>query len=219
MTGPVHHIPEAMIAAFAAGALPYPFACVIATHVTMCDECRARLEAHRALGGLVLEGLDPLPVSDRGRARVLAALDAEEGMGADEPEAPAPPAARSGPYPAPLPDLLGASGPRWRALGFGAKQALLWNGAAGSLRLLSIPAGQAVPEHGHRGLELTLVLDGAFADEAGVFGPGDVEVADAEVGHIPRATEEARCLCLAATDAPLRFRALLPRLLGPIFRI
>ena len=221
MTEPVHHVPEAMLAAFAAGSLPYPFACVVATHVSMCDECRARLDAHRALGGLVLERIAPLPVSDTGRARVLAALAAGGEMDAvrDEPPAPAPAAARSDPFPAPLPDLIGARGPRWRALGFGARQALLWNGAAGSLRLLSIPAGQAVPEHGHRGLELTLVLDGAFADAAGVFGPGDLEVADAEVGHTPRATDEARCLCVAATDAPLRFRALLPRLLGPVFRI
>jgi putative transcriptional regulator len=218
MTDPIHHVPEAMIAAFAAGALPYPFACVIAAHVSLCDECRARLEAHRALGGLVLEGLAPQPVSELSRARVLAALNAEEdpfGEAPGEEMAIAPP----GPYPAPLDRLLGSDGPRWRSLGFGAKQAILWNGGAGSLRLLSIPAGQAVPEHGHRGLELTLVLSGAFADEAGIFGAGDIEVADAEVGHTPRATEDDRCLCVAATDAPLRFRALLPRLLGPIFRI
>ena len=87
------------------------------------------------------------------------------------------------------------------------------------MRMLSIPAAQAVPEHGHRGLELTLVLSGAFADATGLFRAGDLEIADEEIGHTPRATEEGPCVCVAATDAPLRFRAIIPRLLQPLFRI
>jgi putative transcriptional regulator len=202
-----HHAPDAMLAALAAGGLPYP----LAAHVSLCDECRARLEAHRVLGGVVLDELAPEPVSAEARDRTLAALDTGQ---------PAPArAAGRGPYPAPIAGLVGPDGPRWRSLGLGAKQAILWSGAAGSLRLLSIPAEQAVPEHGHRGLELTLVLSGAFADESGVFRAGDLEVADEVVAHTPRATDDGPCICLAATDAPLRFQAFLPRLLQPIFRI
>ncbi|WP_415011575.1 cupin domain-containing protein [Amaricoccus sp.] len=74
-------------------------------------------------------------------------------------------------------------------------------------------------EHGHRGLELTLVLGGAFSDETGLFRAGDLEVADESLGHVPRATDDGPCLCVAATDAPLRLRALVPRLLQPLFRI
>ena len=211
MTEPVHHASDAMLAACAAGALPYPFAMLVAAHVSLCDECRAGLEAHRVLGGLVLDALAPAALAPGARAWALAALDAGQ---------PALPA-RAGDtaYPAPISGLIGAEGPRWRGLGFGAKQAILWSGAAGSLRLLSIPAAQAVPEHGHRGLELTLVLSGAFADETGLFRAGDLEVAAEELNHTPRATDEGPCLCLAATDAPLRFRAIIPRILQPIFRI
>ncbi len=208
MTEPAHHAPDAMLAAYAAGTLPYPFAVVVAAHVSLCDECRARLGAHLVLGGLVLEGLAPAALAATTRAHVLAALDAE---------GPAAPPLTSV-YPAPLQELIGPGAPRWRALGFGAKQAILWRGPAGSLRLLSIPAGQAVAEHSHRGLELTLVLSGAFQDEDGVFGAGDLEVADEALNHTPRAAEGEHCVCLAATDGPLRFRALLPRLLRPIFR-
>ncbi len=211
MTEPGHHVPDAMLAAYAAGALDYPFAVLVAAHVSLCDTCRAGLEAHRTLGGVVLDGLAPAPVPDGLRDRTLAALDRAE--------PPAPAAVGTGIYPAPLAGFFGARGPRWRSLGFGVKQAILWHGAEGSLRMLSIPAGQAVPDHGHRGLELTLVLSGAFSDAAGLYGAGDLEVADEDLVHTPRATDDGPCICAAATDAPLRFRTLIPRILQPVFRI
>ena len=217
MTGPIHHVPGPMLAAFAARALPYPFAMLVAAHVSLCDDCRAALEAHGALGGLVLDALPPAALSAGARSRALAR--ARDGL--SRAPAAASPVAGEGvrDWPAPVDGLIGPGGPRWRSLGFGVKQAILWSGAAGSLRLLSIPPAQAVPEHGHRGLELTLVLSGAFTDETGTFAAGDLEVADEALGHTPQTIGDTPCLCLAATDAPLRFRALVPRLLQPLFRI
>ncbi len=207
---PNRHVPDAILAAYAAGTLAYPFAVLVATHVTLCDDCQARLDAHHVVAGLVLDALTPVRLGEDAAERLLARLDAplpttEESV---DPT-----------YPLPLAEVIGARAPRWRSLGFGARQAILWTGGAGSIRLLSIPAGQAVPEHGHRGLELTLVLSGAFSDETGLYAAGDLEVADDDLGHTPRATDDAPCLCVAATEAPLRFRALLPHLLQPLFRI
>ena len=101
----------------------------------------------------------------------------------------------------------------------GVKQAILKTGPQARARLLYIPAGQSIPDHGHRGTELTLVLQGAFRDEDGRFGPGDLEIADEALEHTPIAEAGEDCICLAATDAPLRFRGLLPRMLQPVFRI
>lgn len=215
MTEPTHHVPDPMLAAYAAGSLSFPFAALVATHVSLCDECRARLGAHHALAGLVLDDLAPAALAEGAEARLLSRLD--EIPPADDPAADDPAADPA--FPLPLARIVGPRGPKWRSLGFGARQAMLWTGAAGSIRLLLIPAGQAVPEHSHRGLELTLVLSGAFTDSTGRFGPGDLEVADESLGHIPCATEAGPCLCAAATDAPLRFRSILPRLFQPIFRI
>jgi putative transcriptional regulator len=122
-------------------------------------------------------------------------------------------------YPGPIAELLGGAPPRWKPLGFGTKQAILWRGSEGVVRLLSIPAGQAVPDHGHRGIELTLVLSGSFSDEVGTFRAGDLEVADEGLVHVPKAGAEGPCICAAATDAPLRFQSFVPRLLQPILRI
>ena len=76
-----------------------------------------------------------------------------------------------------------------------------------------------MPDHGHRGTELTLVLQGAFTDATDHFGAGDIEVANEELDHTPVADIGADCICLAATDAPLRFRGLMPRIAQPFLRI
>lgn len=211
MTEPKHHAPDAMLAAYAAGSLPYPFAVLVAAHVSACDECRARHESHLLLGGLVLERLASEPVSDTLRARTLQALDSPSGSRSRHEYFDI--------YPPAIAGLLGGAPPRWRPLGMGTKQAIIWRGNAGSVRLLSIPAGQAVPDHGHQGLELTLVLSGSFSDEVGEFRTGDLEVADEVLVHVPKAGPEGPCICAAATDAPLRFQSFLPRLLQPLLRI
>lgn len=209
MSAICHHIPEHLLQDYAEGRLPHPFAVVAAAHLSICDACRARLEAEDLVGGTFLEELEGASLGAGARARVLGALD--------EP----PPALMrgSGIFPAPVMAALGGHPPRWRMLGGGIRQQILSADDSGSLRLLYIPPGRAVPEHGHGGLELTLVLQGSFADCEGRFARGDIEAAHDGIDHQPVAGAEGPCICLAATDAPLRFHALLPRLLQPIFRI
>lgn len=207
-----HHIPEPMLAAYAAGTLPPVFETVVATHISLCGTCRAGLQAHEAAGGAVLETGDGADLSGGLKADVLALLE-----GPAPQDRPAPQG--KGIYPGPVMAALKTREPRWKSLGMGVRQSILEDGPEGSLRLLYIPAGRAVPDHGHNGIEMTLVLQGSFADETGAFGVGDLEVADEDLEHTPVAGEGLPCICLAATDAPLRFRTLVPRLLQPFFRI
>ncbi|WP_417718941.1 ChrR family anti-sigma-E factor [Salipiger sp.] len=211
MTAITHHIPDEQIRAYAAGQLPHAFSVVVAAHVSLCDDCRAQLGAEEALGGALLEREAPVALDTAARDRLLAALDSSE--------PPAPPMRGSGIFPAPVMEALRGDPPKWRMLGGGIRQQILSEEEGASLRLLYIPPGRAVPEHGHNGLEMTLVLQGSFSDSEGAFARGDVETAHDEVDHQPVAGPGAPCICLAATDAPLRFASFLPRLLQPIFRI
>jgi putative transcriptional regulator len=211
MTTITHHTPDAMLAAYASGCLPQPYALVVAAHVSLCLACRVAFEAHQSVGGAVLDAFGEKGVTDGLKSRVLAQLDT--------PFVPVPTYQRSGVYPGPVIEALKGKLPRWKSMGMGMRQSILSSGREGSVRLLYIPPGQAVPDHSHNGLELTLVLQGSFSDETGRFGVGDLEVGDQELEHTPVSDIEAPCICLAATDAPLRFTSMLPRLLQPLFRI
>ena len=206
MTDPNHHPDESILTDYAAGNLPEAYALVVATHLSMCDRCRAAAGAVEALGGAVLETLDPVPMMGGADAAMAIRL----------PEPVSRPAAPG--LPMPLASYVGADGIRWRRVGGGAKQMRLPVGGEANVRLLSIPAGAAMPHHGHRGIELTLVLKGAFRDGDERFGPGDMEVAGMEDDHAPVAEPGDDCICLAATDAPLRLSGL-ARLVQPFVRI
>ena len=65
------------------------------------------------------------------------------------------------------------------------------------------------------GVLRTLVLSGSFVDGTDLFVRGDIEDADASVTHQPTATLAEDCICLAVTDAPLRFSTGTPFQLSP----
>ncbi len=211
-----HHLSDSILMAYASGNLPEAFNLVVATHISLCDECRAQLGSFEAIGGALIDGDELVEISDD-------ALDATLRMIESNPKAPikVQVAPADAVFPEPLRDYVGGdlSDVKWRPVPGGVKQAVLKTSSDATVRLLAIPGGTAMPDHGHRGTELTLVLQGAFKDEDDRFARGDVEVADEDLHHTPVAEEGVTCICLAATDAPLRFRGILPRIAQPFIGI
>jgi putative transcriptional regulator len=211
-----HHLSDPLLMAYSAGQLPEAFSLVVATHVSLCDDCRARLLAFDAIGGALIEDADQARMAEDSFEATMARIT---GLPQAEPVR----ASRimGCVFPAPLRDYVGGdlAAVHWRPVGMGVRQAILKTDTGATARLLHIPAGQAVPDHGHRGMELTLVLQGAFRDTEDRFGPGDIEIATEELEHTPVAEPGADCICLVATDAPLRFNRLIPRIAQPFLRI
>ena len=211
MSAITHHIPDHLLAAYASCSLPDAFALAVASHISMCQLCRAGLEAHQLAGGILLDDSSAENLSGTLKSDVMALLD--------QPFHTEPEYGRREIFPGPLNATMKGLNPAWKKLGMGVRQSILFADKDGSARLLWIPPGQHVPDHGHNGLELTLVLQGSFSDETGHYGVGDLEVGDEDLEHTPVAGTEIPCICLAATDAALRFNAFIPRLLQPLFRI
>jgi len=220
MTEVKHHLTDQLIVAYSAGLLPEAFSLVVATHISMCDACRAAVDAQDAVGGAILEDAGQAELSPDALDKCLAAiqnLPPKSPIRLDD----AIPEMSDTSLPEPLRQYVGGGleAVNWRPVGLGVRQAILPTSREASVRLLHIPAGAEIPDHGHNGTELTLVLKGAFRDEFDRFGPGDLEVADPNVEHTPVAEPGEDCICLAATDAPLKFRSILPKIAQPFLRI
>lgn len=223
---PNHHPSDALLVAYGAGSLAEGLSLAVAVHLAHCPDCRAALAEVEALGGALLEELPPAPLESLSLSATLARLDLEE--------APANPckAGRAGPLwgsrlpagpalPAPLrpyvPRATELDGLTWQRLAPGVRRVELMprSASGGAAQLLRIAPGTALPHHGHGGLELTVVLSGHFADELGRYGPGDLAEVDGDTDHQPIADSHRDCICLIATDAPLRFTGLMGRLMQP----
>lgn len=212
---PRHHIGDDLLLSYAAGNLAEGWSLAVATHVSLCAECRDRLALAEAAGGQLLETLGHEAVTTASWAAVRNRLGTPElPIAAHQPS--------TAILPKPLRDYVGGDvdAIRWQRLGKGAAQLRLRTGDSETqVRLLRIPAGKPVPEHSHSGREITVVLSGAFHDGQTLFARGDVEEADDDIQHIPTATPDADCICLAVTEAPLRFRSWVVRAIQPILGI
>lgn len=100
--------------------------------------------------------------------------------------------------------------------GIGKVSRLRLNTGEGKARasLLHIDAQGEIPEHSHKGSELTLLLAGEFSDEYNSYKPGDFMLLDENHQHSPKTMEG--CLCYTIVDAPLYFTKGFTKLLNPI---
>lgn len=208
-----HHPDIATLMAFSAGTLEEPYAAVIATHLAMSEGGRETVRQIDSIGGALLASEPEAELAPGALDRLLNSLR-------DEPIEVRRGQALDG-LPLPLRAYLpaGLKGVRWKWTGPGVATAdLAWSRDGKSrLMLLRVAAGRRVPEHGHGGQELTLILQGAYKDRFGVFAVGDIADHDEDVEHQPVAEPGEDCICLVAVDARLTFRGRLMRTLQPLF--
>lgn len=212
MTNVTHPVGDDLLMGYAAGLLPAAHDLMVATAVSLDDHARHRLSEFEAMGGTILSDCELAPLRDDSFETVMARI-----MGTtpdDTVHADIKTPRIDAVLPRPLQAAAGGDigDVRWAPVGMGVRQAVLGGDDDGMARLLWIPAGQAMPDHGHSGAEYTLVLQGAFIDGEDRFARGDLEVADNSVSHMPVADLGEPCICLVVTDAPLKFSSLLPRL-------
>lgn len=208
-----HHPDDATLMSFAAGSLAEAHAAVVAAHISMCPVCRREVRLMQTIGAGLLNDLTPSrPL--RGLPKVDAVMSGGDARLTR---------ARR-PATAEVPDVIAPlAGARldqiaWKRLGPG-----VWHYPLplsqpdkSDLRLLKVAPGREIPEHGHGGAELTLLLDGAYCDESGRYVRGDLADHDEDVEHQPVADPELGCVCLIATERKARFKSLVARALQPL---
>ena len=165
-----HHLDDATLLALASGTIAHAHGIVAASHVALCPVCAKALRKAESIGGGLLTESGVEPVSDMARAATLASLDGVA-------QAQRKPVSKSE-LPAALDHALGGlllDQIKWKkkAPGVALFDVPMPAGSTSMLKLLSIGPGRAMPEHGHGGEELTMVLKGSYTDHMGTFRAGD----------------------------------------------
>ncbi|MBS3803839.1 MAG: ChrR family anti-sigma-E factor [Oleiphilaceae bacterium] len=206
-----HHPDSCSLMEFSAGNLTEPHALCIRLHLDKCHQCRSRVDMMESLGAVMMEQQPQISVATSTFDSILARID----QGSQELEQERP-RVKSGP----LEKLLGTD-----------LDGLPWKRQIGDVSILDISdrfpdqpervvmqkltAGGKAPAHTHRGEETTIVLQGAFSDNKGVFNQWDFVVLDQEDNHKPVALEGDDCITLSVLSAPVRLTGTFTRLLNP----
>ena len=208
-----HHPDSLMLMEYSAGNLSEPHALCIRLHLDKCAHCRSRVDALDSLGAVVMEEQAPVSVSESTFDSIMARIDSQ----------PAPKPVARPVYRSPLSKLLGddLNGLPWKrqlrdvsVLDITGR----FPGQKDQVILQKLCAGGKAPAHTHRGEETTIVLQGAFADNRGVFNQWDFVVLGQEDEHKPVALEGDDCITLSVLSAPLKLTGTFGRLLNPFIR-
>ncbi|MFD2262130.1 ChrR family anti-sigma-E factor [Lacibacterium aquatile] len=203
---PRHHPTEDLLLDYATGALAEAPSLLIATHLTYCSACRGEVKRLEAVGGALVEQL-PATAVTTSLDSLFARLDEPA------PAESAPPPVQPGYEWAPVPLRPYLPQVPWRSFLPGMTQIPL-GAEGGSLRILRVQAGRAMPKHTHNGRELTAVLKGGFSDGGKDYFPGDLAIAGDDDLHTPTAHDDGECICLYLIEGRLKLPGWLGLLLN-----
>lgn len=204
---------DTLLMRYAAGVLPPYESMLMAAYLTVSAGARQRMAAFEAAGGQMIETVDPVSVTQTCLNNILALTQPAASPCSEATPCPDAEAGEDCTIPRLLRQLVSAHCPQqkldWEHLAPGIAKIDITlcrsEPKTRRLRLLRLAPHQATPVHHHQGVEITLVLEGSFSDETGSYRRGDlVIVSDPHLHHGPRAMADG-CLCLALTEAPLRF--------------
>ena len=232
-----HHPDNNLLTEFVTGSMDDAQAIAISAHLHYCPRCRGQVAAYNAIGGALLsEGIAPEKspaletekheykneiVSPLSFEQLMSAIEKTERQSNTEEPAPIQDTTTiNNDLPKVVRKMLGDQQPHWKRIARGLKSANLVSGQNKyGIYLKKINAGCRVPEHNHRGSEITIVLKGSISDENGVYHQGDFIIQQAGDVHHPRASSNEDCLCLSIEEAPIKLTGMFSRLLNPFLRV
>ena len=191
---------------YVAGNLSSAQALAIRVHLGYCHQCRSQARQLAQVGGAMLEKMTPSSCEAGDFDALMAKLDSEPRARQATAATARATADEANPLLRYLPSNL--SDLPWQRQTrdiFKFDLTPLLDCPGFQVALQKIRAGAAVPNHTHKGTEYTLVLQGGFSDELGVYHEGDFIARDGHHQHSPTALQNEDCICLTVLSAPLQF--------------
>lgn len=191
---------DTLMAQYASGGLSAPASVLVEAHLEIKPDNRRFVGDLETIAGLSLEQVAPTEIdnkSDALSAIFASSPDSVADVSDDTDEQGS--AAR---LPLALRRLIGmdVDDIPWRTKLPGFKEYDIGEIDGCHVNMFWIRPGRTMPAHTHKGCELSIVLEGAFNDERGRFGPGDISIADASVDHRPTAEDDRPCIGFAVLD-------------------
>lgn len=219
-----HHLGEEAVLAYAAGTLDEATSILVASHLSLCPQCRTVAKAAEAVGGELMEALEPSVTVKASASDILQVIDGEQPLShqAISLDHPANINQADPLLPKPLREYVsgGITALKWRWMGPGVRFARILDNTEGArVGLMRIASGTRMPHHGHAGEEFTMVLAGGYRDVSGSYRRGDVEFADSDVTHQPIADDDGDCICLVVTSGALKPTGIFARILQPLMQM
>lgn len=214
MNNPIVHPDDVLLTSFSAASLPLSQALCVSTHIEHCHDCRQKTQRLNHVGSELMQQLKPAAPSAGLKQQLLDSLDELSDT---------PPAPNSADHSIPrcLHQFIKTdySTLAWKRVSPDIYSVELCRDSNGAkVELLKIRPGGRANTHTHLGDEYTVVLEGSFSDEDGLYHRGDFMVKDSNDKHTPVATLDQECICLAVTEGPIQFTGLVNRLLNPLIR-
>ncbi len=194
---------------YASGRLPAPMRLLFDAHAEINPAAAAHAAHAEALAGAMLAIECPAAMSEDALQRALDAIDALDADAATTPSDAIEPEELAGLPVAVREAMRAAARPEWKFASPGIRVMELLRDGDAKAELLRISPGAGAPTHTHAGVELTLVLNGAFRTGDALYRPGEVCIAGPDVTHRPIAEPGETCFALAVTNGGLKFTGLL----------
>lgn len=207
---------DTLLAQYASGSLTRPIKVLVESHLELKPDNRRFVSDLEAIGGLSLEQLVPVELTDS--SSTLRQIMGSSLNTSNDIEKLFPKAEDAIELPESLKRFIGldVDDIPWRTKLPGFKEYELGEMDGCHVSMFWIRPGRTMPAHTHEGCELSIVLDGAFTDERGVFNKGDISIADASVNHRPKAHDERPCIGFAVLDERVKLTGSWGQLLGDL---
>ncbi len=213
---------------YSSGSLDWALSICVAAHMQFCPQCKTKVVQFNSIGGNALVECEPVKVesasfdmlmkrinNDSSAEGVKVETSSNTQQGADDFDE------RIKSLPKVVQKLIPKDKPlKWSFVSPSLRSAQLETGQDHyEVCFHKIKRGGRVVEHDHRGMEVTLVLEGSFSDSEGNYKPGDYIVKHPGETHRPIAAQDQDCLCLSIMEAPVKVAGLMGKVVNPFLKI
>ncbi len=222
------HPSEDILVEFSSGNLDWAVSITVSAHLQLCPTCKQKVAQLNTLGSSMLSRTPPVAVEEKSFATLMTRIKQTEADQKDADIAPKTPPKedlktcdRTKRLPHIVQKLIPKEKPlKWSFISPSLKAAQLETGQNKyEVSFHKIKRGGKVAEHDHKGLEVTLILEGSFSDAEGNYVVGDFLVKNPGDVHRPIAAQDQDCLCLSVVEAPVKITGLMGNLINPFLSV